>query len=149
MRILGAVSALLLAAAVHAEPQPQTEAPPQQTPEGWVANYMRAADLAENCRAFLKMRRAGNRIGSPADAMKAGTCYGYVMAAFDAYEIEGDRVYFDEKMPKFCFPATVSNLKAEELTEIVAKFLNNKAEQRTLDGTSAVRRALADKFPCH
>jgi hypothetical protein len=140
---------LLLAAAVHAETQPQTEAPPQQTPEGWAANYMRAADLAENCRAFLKMRRAGNRIGSPADAMKAGTCYGYVMAAFDAYEIEGDRVYFDEKMLKFCFPASVSTLKAEELTEIVAKFLNKKAEQRTLDGPSAVRRALADKFPCH
>ena len=77
--------------------------------EDWVANYMRAFELAVDCRAFLKIRLAGYRSANPAEALEAGTCYGYVIAAFDAYEIEGDRVYFDENVPKFRFPPASAN----------------------------------------
>lgn len=105
-----------------------------------VQTYVVGDTLTRVCRAFLNARRAGT--GLPPDG---ALCYAYVVGIADTLSIEGDRVTVSQYLPQSCVPG---GMNGNDLAEIVANFLDQKPELRTLGGYFLVRRAFAEKFPC-
>ena len=51
--------------------------------------YVMGQDLTEQCRTYLRLRRAGGNTSDPKEAYESGSCYAYVTAIVEGLKAEG------------------------------------------------------------
>jgi hypothetical protein len=107
-----------------------------------VSVYMPGNDLTHDCRSFMVWKRTGS--ATTQQLHEAGLCYGYVTGVFDSVEELTNMRTVDLTAP-FCLP---KDANANDLTEIVAKFLDENPAKRNHSGFDLVSGAWAASFPC-
>lgn len=110
-----------------------------------VALYTSSENLTKSCRAYLQLARLGKQTNSPQMAFDAGFCQGIVYSAMDVNSMHSEEIRTSEALPAFCVPDTVNG---NDAVEVVANFIDNRPDLRTLAGYTIVRRALAATWPC-
>jgi hypothetical protein len=104
--------------------------------QGSVWLFITGNSLATYCRDFLVVRR--NAAASDDQQLQRyAACLGYVAGASDALTVEGIRHY--------CLPFRSD---AGEITEVVAKYLDQHPEELHMPAYTLVVQSLARAYPC-
>ncbi|WP_147377680.1 Rap1a/Tai family immunity protein [Mesorhizobium waimense] len=83
---------------------------------------------------------------STRQAWDAAECYGFVVGVLDHFGIMNSiGVSEVENIGPFCLTDSVN---ANDVTEVVARFLDQHPEKRHLAGYLLTRQALTDGYPC-
>ena len=80
----------------------------------------------------------------PLTIQKYAPCTSYTLGVIDSIE---NAVSSDLMAPTFCIPPG-NQVTTEQITAIVAKFLEEHPEDRHLQGAAIVSAAATDAFPC-
>lgn len=107
---------------------------------GGVAAQERAHETGGSLLAKCRTAQAGMSTGAGdmRDAVDAGTCVGYLLAAADAAASAGTR-------EQACIPGNVSR---EQLVKAVTDYLAQTPEAREARAIESVRKAYAAAFAC-
>jgi hypothetical protein len=109
--------------------------------------YMTGETLTQDCRAFLEFRRSGGNITTAQQAWNASQCYGFVVGILDHFGVMKALAAPPlDNLGSFCIADSVN---AHDVTEVVARYLDQHPEKRNVGGYFLTRQALAEKFPCH
>ncbi|WP_366932471.1 Rap1a/Tai family immunity protein [Mesorhizobium sp.] len=112
-----------------------------------VGVYMPGNVLNAQCRAFLEVRRSGNKVETAQVAWNASQCYGYVMGILDHFNVANATAgHQQDQLGSFCIP---EGADSKDVTEVVARFLDEHPEKRSIAGYYLVRQALTEKYPCN
>lgn len=107
--------------------------------------YMSGEALTKNCRAFMEVRRTG-AVQATQQSWDAGECYGFVVGVIDHFgvmaSIGAPQI---ENIGRFCLAEDVN---ANDAVEVVARYVDDHPEKRSLGAYFLTRQALAEKFPC-
>lgn len=107
--------------------------------------YMTGEALTKDCRAFMEVRRTGVAKFSE-QSWGAGECYGFVVGVIDHFGVMASLGAPPvENIGRFCLSEEVN---ANDAVEVVARYLDERPEKRSLGAYFLVRQALAEKFPC-
>src|SRR5262249_45000203 len=102
--------------------------------------YVVGNQLTQDCRSFLNATRTG-RVTWEQQA-EASRCYGYVTGVFD---LGSELVAVGKITLPFCIP---KGSNANDLVEVVAKFLDENPAQEDRSGDDLVWAAWKESFPC-
>jgi hypothetical protein len=105
--------------------------------------YVTGRSLTEACRSFVLVKRQLNR-GTTEQIADAERCYGYVTGVFDLAEELTHLTMINWHAP-YCIP---KGTNANDLVEVVAKFLDENPAERNHSGADLVEGAWAASFPC-
>jgi imidazoleglycerol phosphate synthase glutamine amidotransferase subunit HisH len=114
------------------------------TPIGF---YMTGQGLTIDCRAYLTLARANMKTSDAQLSYQAGICLGAVMLFYDAAAMERskDILAKTDYHRSFCVP---NDTNTNDLTEVVANYVDQHPEKRGNLGWNLIEAALADKCPC-
>jgi Rap1a immunity proteins len=129
-----AISAFMFAALVSSPVW--GEGTGQQT----VSIYVSGTKLTQWCRSFMITHPLGR--GTNEQVQEAAWCYGYVTGVFD---LVAELTVQGRITPPFCIP---KGTDSDDLTEIVATFLDKNPARRNHSGADLVGTAWSESFPC-